>query len=331
MTRSVSTKESFNFHPACGGSHDETAAIADIMAWLNVPSDQKQGEDETQISLAKGSKDSTDLSIHVNTSTLKFPAPVRARSLFQLAVHYIEYHVPAEFIVIDNVSMRITATVYEAFIPLRVMICVWPTKSGSASEATFSSICGRDIVCFHHLFLRARKFLARATTSSNAQAPSELEFLDFEAEDEEEEMEEDSAKASNIAEASLEAFIAKLSSDRAGDREEAASVLAIAASGSPGCRRLFNAVIACQPALSAIRRLLHPKSIAQEAACIEATRYPILSLMACLTKGSYMEVEVARALQSMFAELDLCHCSALVHTELTSALDGLCHIIAGQD
>lgn len=331
MTRSASTEESFNLHPAWVGSHDETAAIADVMAWLNVPSGQKEGEDETQIFLAKASKDSTDFSININTSLLKFPASVSARSLFQSAIDYVEFHVPAEFIVIDHVSMRIKATVYEAFIPLRVMICVWPTKSGSASEATFSSICGRDIVCFHHLFLRARKFLEKATTSSNDRVPSELEFLDFESEDEKEEMEEDSAKAGAIAEAALEAFIAKLSSDRTGDCEEAASVLAMAASDSPGCRRLFNAVMACQPVLSAIQRLLHPRSMAKDAACIEATRYPILSLLACLTKGNYMEVDVARALHSMLAELDLCHCSALVHAEFTSALNGLRHIMAGQD
>lgn len=323
-TSDASTEEGVDFHPAWGGSHD-------INPWLKVPSCHKKGEDETQISLAATSNVSKDFSIHINTTKLKFPAPVSARSLFQSAVHYVEFHVPAEFIVINHESMHIEATVYEAFVPLHVMICVRPTTSDLASEAIFSSICRRDIVCFHRLFLRAKQFLEMATTSSDVYAPSELEFLDFELEDENEEVEDKSAKACTAAEAALEPFIAQLSSYRPGDREEAASMLAAAASGSLGRRRLIDAMIARQSVLSAVERLLRPKGSAQENVCPEATRYPILSLLVWLTKGNYMEVEVAQALHSVVAELDLCHCSALVHTELTSALGGLCHIIAGQD
>jgi hypothetical protein len=329
-TRRASTEERFDFHSSWGGSHDEAAAAADISAWLQTRPCQKDGEYETQISMNNSGKYSTNFLNHINTPMLKFSSPVGATSLFQSTKNYVEYHVPAEFMLIDHVSMCVEATIYESFIPIHVVICVRPTKFGSSSEATFSNICGRDIVCFHHLVSRATKFLEEVTIASDAHAPSEFEFLDFESEDEKEELEGDFAKANSIAEASIEPFIAKLSSHRPGDREEAASVLAtIAANGSGGCRRLLNEMILRQPVLSAIQCVLHPS--AKEMVVTEATRYPILSLVVCATEGNYMEADMAQALHSMLAELDLSHCSALVHKEFMSALHGLRHIITGQD
>jgi len=283
-------------------------------------------------SVAKFSKDIKDFSIPTdNKPMLKFSSLMSATCLFQLTAEYIEYHVPAEFIAIDHVSMRVEAIVYEAFIPIHVMIYVQPTKFCSASEAIFANKCRRDVVCFHQVFWRATRFFEKATSTADVHPSSEMEFLDFETEDEEEEMEENSTKASTMAEAALQLVIAKLSSDRACDREEAASVLAIAASNSLSCRRLLNAMISRQPVLSAIQHLLHPRSTAEEAVCIEATKYPLVSLLVCLTKAGYMEVKVARTLHSMLAELDPCHCSSLVHEELSTALDSLCHIVAGQE
>jgi len=348
-TRSAASEESFNFQSVVGrsagfpdkeldctglekcisatsttwgGNHDEAAAVADIVAWLKAPLSQKE---ETQIPAVDSSRNGAADSLHSTKLTLTLSARVSAVSLFQSTVRFVEHHVPAEFICVDNSSMCIEATVYETFIPLHMVIRVCSAQAGPSSEVHFSNLCGHDVVCFHQLFSRATKFLEETTAVSRVRASSQLEFLDFESEDEneDEEEEEDSAKA-NAIEATLEPLIANLSSHRAGERAEAASMLAHAATDSPGCRCLLNVVIARQPVLSALQRLLSPGNIAQETACNEATRYPVLALLVCLTEGDDMKVKVAQALHLMLAELDLCHCSAPVQSELNAALDGVC-------
>mmetsp|Transcript_74690 Transcript_74690/g.147966 ORF Transcript_74690/g.147966 Transcript_74690/m.147966 type:complete len:359 (-) Transcript_74690:178-1254(-) len=309
---------------AWGGSHDEAAAVADIIAWLKSSPSQKEWDEEMRISSAKPE----------NMAALQLSVQVAAANLFQSTMRYVEYHVPAECIVIDDASMRIEAKVYADFIPLNVVIRVRPTQLGSSSEASseasFSNLCGRDVVSFHHLFSHAARFLEEATASSHVRTPSQLVFLDFESEGEDEDG-EDSTVASTIHEDVLEPFIANLSSHWRCEREEAVSVLASAASSSPGCRNLLNALIARQPVLSALQRLLHPENMANEMVCLEATRYPVLALVVSLAKGHHMDVQVARALHSMLAELDLGRCSVPVRAELTSALDSLWHTVAQQD
>jgi hypothetical protein len=306
------------------GNHDEGAAVADIVAWLKAVSCQK----ETPIPTVESS------SLHRPNSTLTFSAPVSAESLFQSTVRFVEHQVPAEFICIDNLSMRIEAMVYETFIPLHVVICVRSSQSGSSSEVDFSNLCGRDAVCFHHFFSGATKSLEEATAALHVRAPSQLEFLDFESEDEndenEDEDEEESATGCTI-EATLEALLANLGSHRAREREEAVSMLANAVTDSPGCRRVLNVVVARRPVLLALQRLLCPDSTAQETGCSEATRYPVLALLVCLTEGNDMKVEVAQALHPMLAELDLCQCSAPVQAKLNTAFKGVCRIAAGQE
>mmetsp|Transcript_60704 Transcript_60704/g.117014 ORF Transcript_60704/g.117014 Transcript_60704/m.117014 type:complete len:349 (+) Transcript_60704:112-1158(+) len=316
-----------------GSKHDEAAAVADIVAWLKAPSCQSESEEESQNSTAESSRNGAAISLHSATSTLAFSAPVSVESLFQSTVQFVEHYVPAEFIDIDDMSKRIEATVYETFIPLHVAIFVRSAQLGPSSEVNFLNICGRDVVCFHQLFSRATNFLQEATVASRVRAPLQLEFLDFESEEESEEQqaEEDESAKANAVEAAFQPFVAKLSSHRARDREEAVSMLATVATQSPGCRRLLNVVIARQEVLSALERLLCLEGVGQETACNEAARYPVLALLVCLTEGNFMKVEVAQALHSMLLELDLRHCSALVQAELNTALNGIGRIVAGQN
>lgn len=278
-----------------GGNPDQAKAVGDIFAWMKAPSCQKAS----------------------------------AVSLFQSIVRFVEHHVPAEFISVDNESTRIEATVYETFIPLHVAIRVRSADSSPSSEVEFSNLCGRDIVCFHQFFTRATKFLEEAAVTSRVRGTSQLQFLDFDSEDEEQEW-VDSAKADDV-EATLEPLIANLSSPRAGEREDAVSMLARIATDCPGCRRSLNVVLARQPVISALQRLLRPESTTKETACPEATRYLVLVLIVRLTEVNYMKVEVAQELHSMLAELDLCHCSAPVQAELSTALNGVLRIAARQD
>jgi hypothetical protein len=300
--------------------HDTTQSTAS--AGVDIHSDVEG----THISMTESSRNSTDAFTYSNKSILKFSACLDAVSLFGLTVRYVEYHTHAEWIVIDDVSMGIEATIYEDFVALRVAICVRPTQPGSSSEVSFSSMCGRDVVGFHHLFSRASKFLRGAATSSHVCAQMQLEFLNFDEHEKEGETEEEK-------EAAIASFIVNLSSHRAGEREETTTTLAASATYWPDWRRRLSAVIMRKPmppVLSGLQQLLRPESIAEETACLKSTIYPVLVLVVRLAEDNFIDVEVAQALHSMLAELDLCHCSTPVRAELASALDGLSRIVAGQ-
>jgi len=213
-----------------------------------------------------------------------------------------------------------------------VAICVRPSQLGSSSE--FSSICGCDVVRFHHLFSRAARFLEEAATSFHCFSRTHLEFLGFESEDEKVGENEENFVKDSTMEATLESFVVNLSSHLAWERSETAAMLAAAASSSPNCRRQLSAVIMRTPMLSVLlgfQQLLRPESIAKETSCIKATRYPVLVLLVCLVEERFIEVELAQALHSMLAELDPCQCSTPVRAEFASAVDGLYCIVAGQD
>eukprot|EP00419_Tripos_fusus_P032989 CAMPEP_0172782892 /NCGR_PEP_ID=MMETSP1074-20121228/204158_1 /TAXON_ID=2916 /ORGANISM="Ceratium fusus, Strain PA161109" /LENGTH=377 /DNA_ID=CAMNT_0013619875 /DNA_START=98 /DNA_END=1231 /DNA_ORIENTATION=+ len=319
---------------ASGGIHDDDPVVGDIIAWLKAPPNQKDWDEETRM-MAESSGNSTDIFIPGNKLTLKFFAAVDAVCLFQLTIQYVGDHVPAEWICIDDASLGIEATIYEDFIPFRVAICVRPTQSGTSSEVSFSSICGCDTVRFHHLFSRAARFIEKWTTSFHAFEQTQLEFLDFESEDDEkgEQEEENFAKACTLR-ASLGSLIVSLCSQQAGKREETASMLAAAASYSPDCQRQLSAVLMHSPVpsvLSGYQQFLCPEGIGKEMPCSEPTRYPALVLLACLAKKGLMKVELAEALHSMLAEVELCRCSRPVRAEFASALDGLYRVMADQD
>mmetsp|Transcript_2809 Transcript_2809/g.5325 ORF Transcript_2809/g.5325 Transcript_2809/m.5325 type:complete len:379 (+) Transcript_2809:94-1230(+) len=320
---------------ASGGIHDDDPVVGDIIAWLKAPPNQKDWDEGTRMTMVESSGSSTDIFIHGNKPTLKFSAVMDAVCLFQLTIQYVGDHVPAEWICIDDASMGIEATIYEDFIPFRVAICVRPTQSGASSEVIFSSICGSDIVRFHHLFSRTARFIEKWTTSFHAFEQTQLEFLDFESEDDEkgEQEEENFAKAYTM-ETSLESLVVSLCSQHAGKREETASMLAAAASYSPDCQRQLSAVLMHSPVpsvLSGYQQFLCPKGIGKEMQCSQPTRYPALVLLACLAKKGLMKVELAEALHSMLAEVELCRCSRPVRAEFASALDGLYRVMADQD
>jgi len=138
----------------------------------------------------------------------------------------------------------------------------------------------------------------------------------------------------SIMEAALESFVVNLSSHLAWEREETAAILAASVSSSPDWRRQLSAVIMRKPILSVLsgfQQLLRPDSITKETACIKAARYPVLVLLVRLLEERFMEVELAQALHSTLAELDLCQCSTPVQAEFASAVDGLYRIVAGHD
>eukprot|EP00419_Tripos_fusus_P082468 CAMPEP_0172934254 /NCGR_PEP_ID=MMETSP1075-20121228/220915_1 /TAXON_ID=2916 /ORGANISM="Ceratium fusus, Strain PA161109" /LENGTH=467 /DNA_ID=CAMNT_0013795605 /DNA_START=454 /DNA_END=1857 /DNA_ORIENTATION=- len=208
-------------------------------------------------------------------------------------------------------------------------------KREETASMLAASICGCDTVRFHHLFSRAARFIEKWTTSFHAFEQTQLEFLDFESEDDEkgEQEEENFAKACTLR-ASLGSLIVSLCSQQAGKREETASMLAAAASYSPDCQRQLSAVLMHSPVpsvLSGYQQFLCPKGIGKEMQCSQPTRYPALVLLACLAKKGLMKVELAEALHSMLAEVELCRCSRPVRAEFASALDGLYRVMADQD
>lgn len=281
-------------------------AIADILNWLKAPPTQPEQELPAEPLAGLPQAPLWGSAAALPTAAV-LSVQATAPGLFRSLRSFLELRTAAEFGTVDETALTLEATVFEDLEPVDLVLRVQPCRGcGLLAEANavFSHPSSADVVAF-------RALIRRAEASLQAWAPpptGALELCPFE-----DDLEDDPDGETINDDSWAASLVDGLSSKRVWERQQAACLVARAASGSLCGSMALAKVLAKRP--GALGQLL----------AAQATRYPVFVTLACIGACNHLETSIAKALLAQLAGLRLASASAEVSRELVRAQQGLGH------